>query len=361
MRSSICKSMIMTVLSGLLLLMSIAGCEGEAPPPAARAATTAPSTPPPTAVDVLDAIPLGSSFTDANRVMIEDRGAQFLRTAAEARYAIEVHSYIDSDTQGQITWCRLHFVDRRLFMTESLLFNPQRSVDGAAGQYQQLHKQLQSQHGPADLAVGAIAREAIERGDDIVRQWQVRDQDTGLTQQLTLEVLKEDGGPGGSWPVVHLTQVNVQGLEAADREMNQHLAAHPQSVPRALEGWRVRQRLPVAAIDNPYRMRLFLIRLQERLSAGDRDALVDMVHLPFSVYEKGTRIRRFETRESLRASFEQLFTERVRRAIRQASFEHLFVNYKGVMIGRGEIWMGRGAHGVHIVAINGTAFQAGAD
>ncbi len=202
-----------------------------------------------------------------------------------------------------------------------------------------------------------MTSEAIASGHDIVRQWQFRDQDGTLTHQLTLEVLREDGGPGGNWPVVHLTQVDMQALEAADRQLDQYLAVHPSSGPRDTEGWRVRQCLPVAGIDNPYRMRLFLIRLRERLAAGDKDAIVQMVHLPLAVYDKGTEIRRFETPEALRASFDQLFTRRVCQAVEQATFERLFVNYQGVMIGSGQIWIGVGTDGLRIVAINSNSFK----
>jgi hypothetical protein len=115
----------------------------------------------------------------------------------------------------------------------------------------------------------------------------------------------------------------------------------------------IADRLKVAGIDDPGEVRRFLDRLRSTVLTKDRSALAAMLRYPFTRYYKaGIPLRRYDSAAELVPDYDRVFTPRVIQAAGNATFDSLFANYQGAMIGDGEIWFGSGRDGIKIIAIN---------
>lgn len=111
-------------------------------------------------------------------------------------------------------------------------------------------------------------------------------------------------------------------------------------------------RFALAGIDRPRDVRRFLNDLKDAADAGDLESLADHIRLPFTTYSKGEAVRQYATRSELKPDLERLFTRRVLAAIQDQNFATLFVNYQGVMIGRGAVWFDGFDGQIRIKAVN---------
>lgn len=118
---------------------------------------------------------------------------------------------------------------------------------------------------------------------------------------------------------------------------------------------------PIAAIDQRLRVLGFreprdvqdrVVALRAAADTGDRQALVDTIHYPFTTYRKGRAVRQYATPSEVRSDYEAIFTKRVLDALRAARYEELFVRDQGAMIGNGEVWLSEYNDGIRIKAIN---------
>ena len=96
----------------------------------------------------------------------------------------------------------------------------------------------------------------------------------------------------------------------------------------------------------------FLTDLQKSVAADDREHVASLVQFPITITIKGkqTRIR---TRAQLLKNYDVAFDAKVKGFLAKQRFTDLFCNWKGIMIGRGEIWLdAREHHPLRIIAIN---------
>ena len=81
----------------------------------------------------------------------------------------------------------------------------------------------------------------------------------------------------------------------------------------------------------------FLSRLQSAVRANDRRAVARLVGLPLRVnFDAGPKT--YSDRKSVERDYDRIFTPRVRQAILNQKADDLFTNYKGAMVGAGEVW-----------------------
>ncbi|NJL90426.1 MAG: hypothetical protein HC916_12025 [Coleofasciculaceae cyanobacterium SM2_1_6] len=126
--------------------------------------------------------------------------------------------------------------------------------------------------------------------------------------------------------------------------------------PREIPHEDITDRLDMAGISDPQEVVNFLENLRSAAQALDRPALADLVHYPFTTYNRGTPVKTYYTPEELLIDFEKLFTPRVMRSIENVRYDNLFINSQGIMIGSGEIWFRNYPNGIKIKAINGQTF-----
>ena len=79
-------------------------------------------------------------------------------------------------------------------------------------------------------------------------------------------------------------------------------------------------------------------RLVEAVGRDDRAALANMVHYPLRQNHNG--VATFDhTQADFIEDYPIIFNEAVRAAVLGQDFTELFANYKGIMYGRGELWV----------------------
>jgi hypothetical protein len=97
----------------------------------------------------------------------------------------------------------------------------------------------------------------------------------------------------------------------------------------------------------------FLASLQTAIASGDKRRVVSMVEYPIAAWV-GERDVTFKNIDRLLASYDRVFTPRLKKTITDARVECLFTNWQGIMIHDGEVWFRPfGERGLRIVKING--------
>jgi hypothetical protein len=65
-------------------------------------------------------------------------------------------------------------------------------------------------------------------------------------------------------------------------------------------------------------------------------------------FDKG----KIKNEETFKSKYDLYFTVKVKKALQQQNFNQIFLNYQGVMIGNGEIWLNEINKSFKITAIN---------
>ncbi|WP_294930455.1 hypothetical protein [uncultured Paracoccus sp.] len=99
------------------------------------------------------------------------------------------------------------------------------------------------------------------------------------------------------------------------------------------------------------RPKTFFTELQQAVTNDDADALAQMVAYPISVTIDGESVEIAGESEFV-TDFDQIFTSDVKDAVTSQSYETLFANWQGVMIGDGEVWFSIVDDAPRITAIN---------
>ena len=79
--------------------------------------------------------------------------------------------------------------------------------------------------------------------------------------------------------------------------------------------------------------------LQAAVAAGDAAKVAALAHYPLSV-EIGGKQTLLSNEQEFVARYPQIMTPDISKAIVDTRYADLFVNYKGVMFGKGEAWLG---------------------
>lgn len=82
----------------------------------------------------------------------------------------------------------------------------------------------------------------------------------------------------------------------------------------------------------------FLQQLQIAVAADERERVVAMVELPVTIMVEGRRMK-LRSRSQLLKYYDVAFDSKVKGFIAKQKFSDLFCNWRGVMIGRGEVWI----------------------
>jgi hypothetical protein len=97
----------------------------------------------------------------------------------------------------------------------------------------------------------------------------------------------------------------------------------------------------------------FVGDLQHLVAADDRAHVAEMVHFPISITVEG-RPMIVRNRDQLLKYYNVAFDTKVKGFIAKQKVSELFCNWKGIMIGRGEIWISKAGKPprLRIIAIN---------
>ena len=97
----------------------------------------------------------------------------------------------------------------------------------------------------------------------------------------------------------------------------------------------------------------FLSDLQHSVAVDDRAHIVEMVQFPISIMVEGKPMA-LRNKNQLLKYYEIAFDAKVKGFIAKQRVSDLFCNWKGIMIGRGEIWINTvgKSSALRIIAIN---------
>ncbi|HWR42611.1 hypothetical protein [Sporomusa sp.] len=109
--------------------------------------------------------------------------------------------------------------------------------------------------------------------------------------------------------------------------------------PEAKEGTRQPKsnRYHVAGFDDPEQFEADFLKIQELVAKDNKEEVAEFIQYPLNIYTNGTKTT-IQLKEELIASYDRVFTTGVKSALASQKINETFVNYKGVMVGRGEIW-----------------------
>ncbi|MGG4221161.1 hypothetical protein ABEW32_23385 [Paenibacillus jamilae] len=96
----------------------------------------------------------------------------------------------------------------------------------------------------------------------------------------------------------------------------------------------------VAGIQDPKAFLNTFKALQKAVADNDKEKVADYILYPLRVndVEKSLTI---PNKKDFMAKYDQIFTDAIREALVNQKTDELFVNYQGVMVGSGELWLRR--------------------
>lgn len=101
------------------------------------------------------------------------------------------------------------------------------------------------------------------------------------------------------------------------------------------------------------RYHTFFDNLKKAVAADDKAVVAAMIEYPFQVRIGGKSLKIRDAAHFI-ADYDQVITAKVKHALQGQTYETLFANWQGVMVGQGEIWFsGVGdADVIKVTAIN---------
>ena len=100
----------------------------------------------------------------------------------------------------------------------------------------------------------------------------------------------------------------------------------------------------VAGITRVHALKIFIKDLQYLVANDNREEVSRLIRYPLNSTIK--------TQADFSADYHKIITPKVKDALTKANLRQLFRNYKGVMIGDGEIWIAQEGKDFKIIAIN---------
>lgn len=116
----------------------------------------------------------------------------------------------------------------------------------------------------------------------------------------------------------------------------------------------------VAGIENAAEFEKTFASLQAAVAANDRGKAADLILYPLRVNgwmdeTNGKSTVQFATKQEVMDNYDEIFTTQVKAAIAKQKVADLFVNWQGVMVGKGEAWLsvsGKEPRRYGIIAVN---------
>ena len=95
----------------------------------------------------------------------------------------------------------------------------------------------------------------------------------------------------------------------------------------------------VAGITDPEKFNEIFRNVQDLAAKDDKQGLAEYVLYPMLLNKDGKN-EKIADQKAFIANYDRIFTMHVKAALQHQKTEKLFVNYKGVMVGEGEVWFG---------------------
>ncbi|WP_322906287.1 hypothetical protein [Paenibacillus campi] len=96
----------------------------------------------------------------------------------------------------------------------------------------------------------------------------------------------------------------------------------------------------VAGFDSAKQFTGYFANLKRAVAKGNLDAVAKRVSYPLAVNGANGKKRSILNEKQFLKEYNSIMTAKVRNALAQQNVNDVFVNYRGVMVGNGELWIG---------------------
>lgn len=107
----------------------------------------------------------------------------------------------------------------------------------------------------------------------------------------------------------------------------------------------------VAGIDDPAAFHQFFFTFQQAVKNNDKKAVSSMIDYPLNVNADGKTYKITNAARFI-AKYDSVMTPEVKRTLAYAIEDDLFVSWRGVMVGSGELWFGQFNDKIALFAVN---------
>ncbi|GGJ03284.1 hypothetical protein [Paenibacillus hunanensis] len=96
----------------------------------------------------------------------------------------------------------------------------------------------------------------------------------------------------------------------------------------------------VAGFDSAKQFTGYFTNLKRAVANGNRDAVAKRVSYPLAVNQADGKRRSILNEKQFLKEYNSIMTSKVRNALANQNVNDVFINYRGVMVGNGELWIG---------------------
>ena len=110
----------------------------------------------------------------------------------------------------------------------------------------------------------------------------------------------------------------------------------------------------VAGIDDPAEFKAYFAKLQTAVKDNKPAEVAALISYPMNL-NKDNKTYVIYSKDEFIKKYDRIFTSHVRNKLLAQKVDKLFVNYQGVMVGDGELWMGKHNNKLGVIAVNITS------
>ncbi|MGN7760531.1 hypothetical protein [Paenibacillus sp. 22594] len=110
----------------------------------------------------------------------------------------------------------------------------------------------------------------------------------------------------------------------------------------------------VAGIDDPAEFTAYFSKLQKAVKDNKPAEVADLISYPMNLNKDNKQYVIYNKQEFIK-KYDRIFTSLVRDILLAQKVDNLFMNYQGVMVGDGDLWMGVRNNKLGVIAVNITS------
>ncbi|MFF2482320.1 hypothetical protein [Paenibacillus sp. NPDC058071] len=107
----------------------------------------------------------------------------------------------------------------------------------------------------------------------------------------------------------------------------------------------------VAGIDSSEEFTTYFSKLQQAVKDGDSKSVADLISYPLRVNKSGKSFM-IHSKEQFVQKYNRIITTEVKEKLLAQKADNVFVNWKGIMVGDGELWIGKIDNKLGVIAVN---------
>ncbi|MFF2887980.1 hypothetical protein [Paenibacillus sp. NPDC057967] len=107
----------------------------------------------------------------------------------------------------------------------------------------------------------------------------------------------------------------------------------------------------VAGIDNPAEFTRYFAQLQKAVKDNKPEDVAKLMAYPMN-WNHDNKQAVIHNKDEFIKSYDQIFTSRVREQLLAQAADKVFVNWKGIMVGEGDLWIGKQNNKLGVIAVN---------